>query len=76
MVKFSNNNKNLGACKQMKIQFLVLNEKIKYQLVSIDYFETYSMLVDFLMKVISLSAYSGYIYKMGSINSLDNMICI
>lgn len=53
-IKFPSNSKNLSTYKHIKIQLLVMKERIKYQLVSINYTGTNYMLVNPLMKSLPL----------------------
>ena len=73
-VKFSNNNKSSSACKHMEVKFLIVKERIRDQLVSIEHIRTEEMLADPLTKALPPSTYSGYVSKMGLESNLSDIV--
>ena len=73
-VKFSNNNKSSSACKHMEVKFLIVKERIRDQLVSIEHIGTEEMLADPLTKALPPSTYSGHVSKMGLASNLSDIV--
>ena len=73
-IKFSNNNKSSSACKHMEIKFLIVKERIRDQLVSIEHIGTDEMLADPLMKALPPGTYSGQVCKMGLASNLSDVM--
>lgn len=70
-VKFSNNNKSSSACKHMEIKFLIVKERIRDHLVSIEHIGTDHMLADPLTKALPPGTYKGHVLKMGLVSSFE-----
>ena len=73
-VKFSNNNKSSSACKHMEVKFLIVKEKIRDQLVSIEHIRTEEMLADSLTKVLPPGTYSGHVKPRKSVSPFSALM--
>ena len=73
-VKFSNSNKSSSACKHMDIKFLIVKERIRYHLVSIEHIKTDDMLVDPLTKAMSPGTYREHVLNMGLVSSFEVLL--
>ena len=73
-VKFSNNNKSSSACKHMEVKFLIVKERLRDQLMSIEPVKTDSMLADPLTKALPSGTYSEHVLKMGLVSSFEVLL--
>ena len=73
-VKFSNNNKSSSACKHMEVKFLIVKERIRDHLVSIEHVRTDSMLADPLTKALPPGTYSEHVLKMDLVRYFEVLL--
>jgi hypothetical protein len=69
-VRYAHNNKTSGAAKHIYIKYYIMKDKVRDQIISLEYISTVKMLADPLTKCLPPSIFKEYVAGMGLRDSL------
>lgn len=73
-VFFCKNNKRSAGLKHMKVKYLLVREKVREGLTTVDYINTTEMIADPLNKAIPNNAFHKHVTNMGLLSSFEDSL--